>query len=240
MAKRPDIGKGHTLVEALEISTDPTKWASYMKIERGCVEIGVIPALFSPVPSISSDDEDWHYWEKLSQRRKEHSQKLRERLLSGEWTATGILEPVSASSTPVPIASHLWDVLEFDFEDCFARAGGLSYRAVRVFQHTPRLTGVPDQRALAPAPPAGAPKVKSRSRDLGQEAEIKFRIQQIHAAAHRVCTEKGRAIEFEPLAEEIKGTGNYKARTIRQILNGTYKPAKIRGFGPFEWKRPKR
>jgi hypothetical protein len=232
--------KGDTLAEALEKSSGPRGWDRYMTIERGCMEIGVIPKLFSPVPIISSDHEDWHYWEKLSMVRKQLSQKLIKRLQTGEWTTTGILSPVSATSKRILIAPHFWGVLEPDFENSSARCGNLLYLDVQVFQLTPRSAGLPDQRALAPAPPAGAPKAKSRSRDLGQEAEIKSRIQQVHAAAQRLCAEKGRAIEFEPLAEALKGTGNYKARTIRQILNGTYKPAKIRGFGPFEWKRPKR
>ena len=77
-------------------------------------------------------------------------------------------------------------------------------------------------------------------RDPGQEAEIKSRIQEVHAAAQRLCAKAERAIELEPLAAELDETRNYKAETIRQILNGTYGPAKRRGFGPFEWKGPKR
>ena len=100
--------------------------------------------------------------------------------------------------------------------------------------------GTPDQRALAPASIAGAPKAKSRSRDPGEEAKIRSRIEKVHAAAQRSCTKKRQAIGLKSLAEELKGTGDYSAGSIRKILNGTYGPAKRRGYGPFEWKRPKR
>jgi hypothetical protein len=220
--RRPAVDEGYSLIEVLERSTDPAKWANHMKIERGCVEIGVIPAPFSPVPSISSDDEDWYYWEKLSTARKNLSRKLSVCLRSGEWLMTGILEPVSAASKRVLIAPHLWDILEPDFEDSSARASNLGYVAVRGHQ---------SKRALASA--------KSRSVDLRRDADIRTRIQKVHAAAQRVCTQKDRAIGLKPLAEVIKGTGDYRPDTIRSILNGAYKPARIRGFSRFVWKRSK-
>jgi hypothetical protein len=91
----------------------------------------------------------------------------------------------------------------------------------------------------SPARAAEGPPAR-RLRDPGQEAEIRSRIQKVHAAAQRLCTKKGGAIELAPLAAALDGTANYKAESIRQILTGTYKPAKARGFAPFEWKRPKR
>jgi hypothetical protein len=89
--------------------------------------------------------------------------------------------------------------------------------------------------------PAATPVGRQpRAKDRKQEAKIGAGIEAVHAAARRYCTEKGRAIEFKALAEALEGKGDYKAGSIRLILNGTYGPAKRRGFGPFEWKPPKR
>jgi hypothetical protein len=220
--RRPAVDKGYPLIEALERSTDPATWASHMVAERGCVKLGIIPAPFSLFPSISSDD-DWDYWEKLSTLRKKLVRKLMACLRSGERPATGILEPVSAASKRVPIAPHLWDVLEPDLEDSSARASNLGYVAVRVHQSR--------RAALASA--------GNRSGDPRQDADIKARIQQVHAAAQKVCNQKDRAIGLKTLAEAIKRTGGYGADTIRSILNGTYEPARVRGFRRFVWKRSK-
>jgi hypothetical protein len=77
-------------------------------------------------------------------------------------------------------------------------------------------------------------------RDPGEEAVIKFRIEQVYAAARRLCAKKGFVPELAVLAEELEGMGDYGADAIRHILAGTYKPAKDRGYGRFEWKPPRR
>ena len=74
-------------------------------------------------------------------------------------------------------------------------------------------------------------EAKRRSQDTNQAALLRSRIESVFAAAKRLCDERKRKVEFSPMAEKLKGTGGYKAPTIRQILNGTYPPAKRRGIG---------
>jgi hypothetical protein len=99
-----------------------------------------------------------------------------------------------------------------------------------------RTIGAPEGEAPDARPLGRLPRAKDRK----HEAEIRARIQAVHAAARRRCAKKGGPMELAVLAEALKGTAGYRVNTIRAILNGTYRAAKRRGFGPFEWRRPKR
>jgi hypothetical protein len=81
---------------------------------------------------------------------------------------------------------------------------------------------------------------RKRTADPKADAILKVRIKQVHAAAKGVCDRIGRMLELKPLSEDIAGTADFRATTIRQILNGTYPPAQKLGIGRFKWWPPER
>jgi hypothetical protein len=83
------------------------------------------------------------------------------------------------------------------------------------------------------------PNKNAAPRDPEKEAKLRSRIQAVLTAAQRFCTKRGKPMELAVLAEALEGKGGYSAGSIRLILNGTYKPAKSRGYPSFKWKDPK-
>ena len=216
----------------------------YMTIERNCLKARVISKPFGAAPNLIIGGSN-RRWKRLSEVRETLSKKLVDRLRTGEWTATGILSPVSTTSERILILPHLWGVLEPDFEDSSAKSGNLLYLDVRVYQPTPRSAGVPDQGALAPAALANSAKAKNRKsphESAEQSAARGNAYQAVHNMARRVFGKQSIVPEFDVMAKELaKPEYNleFKKETIRQILNGSYRPAVNTGIGRFEMKPQK-
>jgi hypothetical protein len=111
---------------------------------------------------------------------------------------------------------------------------------------------IPTPKALDAASDAssatGAPQVKAgrrkcRTVPIGRAAELNNRFFAVRAAADRVCGKHRSLLGYEPLAEELAKPEyklGFSKETIRQILNGSYRPTKSRGIGRFQWQPPKK
>ena len=71
-------------------------------------------------------------------------------------------------------------------------------------------------------------------------AKLKLKIQRVHAKAHGLFDGKERWPNYTAMAKEIARdkTLEFDEGTIRQILNGTYPPAKKMNIGRFEPQLP--
>jgi hypothetical protein len=101
------------------------------------------------------------------------------------------------------------------------------------------LAGVPKHQATATDTPDG----KRRRIPAEKTLELRNRIEKVHAVARRRFGEQKTRLANAVMAAELaKPEHNlgYAEGTIRQILNGTYGPAKKLGIGPFEQKKPNR
>jgi hypothetical protein len=100
----------------------------------------------------------------------------------------------------------------------------------------------PAQTGASPVPAATAKLRKPRAIASEEAAKQEGIYRAVHAAASRLCDKADKEMLIKPMAEELaKLHPEWKIskETIRQILNGSYRPMKRHGIGRFVWRRPK-
>src|SRR5262249_53864498 len=97
-------------------------------------------------------------------------------------------------------------------------------------ESTPNLPAAELNAAIEEAPP---PKRWKRRRDKQKDADRRNRIKSVIAAAREKWPDPKKWPEFKPMAAELvrlKKNHDFSEGTVRQILNGTYRPMKELGI----------
>jgi hypothetical protein len=149
------------------------------------------------------------------------------------WRSDPGLESISRGYF---VARHSGILLDYDGKELFA--GEINFARW--------LAGVPKHEfdlQVAAAPPTDAnANDRKRRRQLPEEISgLRNRIESVHAAARRLCSRLKTRPENAAMAAELAKPQYrllFAEETIRQILNGTYRPAKKLGFSGLELKKP--
>jgi hypothetical protein len=239
---------GITLAEALKKSSDPTEWKDYQAIERACLSKKVILEPLANFPTLSTIPDPEHdrllkAWEEARARLVDG---LISRLRDGIWWATGFAAPMTLESKAVQIPDEQWRVLVPDFVASAASCRGVEYLGVEVHTGDPPSELPLREQRIIPTPSLGRPMVvaagnKKRTSEPSDVAMRLNRYQSVHAAARSLYGHQAELPSFDLMANELAKPEHklgFKKETIRQILNGTYPPA--RQIGRFILRRAKR
>lgn len=136
------------------------------------------------------------------------------------------------------VARHSGALLDYDGKELFA--GEINFARW--------LAGVPKHEfdlQVAAAPPTDASaNDRKRRRQLPEEiSRLRNRIENVFAVARRVYEKQESCPEYAVMAAELAKPQyqlGYSEGTLRQIFNGTYRPAKRLALGRFEPKKPNR
>jgi hypothetical protein len=199
-----------------------------------------------PTLSTIPDPEHDRLLRKWEEARARLADGLISRLRNGIWWATGFVAPMTPESKAVQIPAAQWSVLVPDFVASAASGGGVEYLGVEVHTGDPP-SEIPSREQQISTrssghPGAAAARKKRRTSEPSEAAMRLNKYQSVHAAAQRLYGRVDEPPPFDLMAQEL-ARPQHKLRfgkeTIRQILNGTYRPACTMGIGRFVLRRTK-
>ena len=224
-----------TLIEALERSSSEEEWRKLLSLDDECLKRGLILEHFGAgVINLSGRavaDED--IWRQRREILNELEVKLRRRLESGEWVATGFKSPVdSEDALPVTVQPESWRTLtHLSYTNSATTGGELRFVGLRIKESKAEQSSVPNFTDQTSKRTAKNPRVVPEL-----EAALVSRIKDRSSLAQgrRIRTRRGirRPILFRRNSPKInpeRGWLGTPPPPVRQIIElGNYPPMKKR------------
>ena len=157
--------------------------------------------------------------------------RLLDRLADRAWYAMGLRKPFEPNDQPEHIPAHLWDVLDLHLDANVASGGGLEYHGLRFYE---------SEGIVKPPEPAEAERRqidrRQRTRNVEAEALLENRINAVKAKAKNKWPDPQSRPGINQMARLLvegqpkRKVEDFSQESIRKILAGTYKPAKVRSI----------